>query len=66
MGGEKKEETVWLQVSAWGRLAEVVNNYLTKGARCLVEGYLRPNQWTDAEGVEHDQVSVTAESIQFL
>jgi single-strand DNA-binding protein len=66
VGGEKKEETVWLSVSAWGRLAEVANNYLNKGARCLVEGYLRPNKWTDEAGVEHDQVGVTAEHIQFL
>jgi len=44
--GTPGEETVWFQVSAWGKLAEVCNEYLSKGRRVLVEGRLRPDPET--------------------
>src|SRR5688572_5118875 len=44
--GEKVKETVWFRVSAWGKLAEVCNQYLTKGSKVLVVGQLTPDKET--------------------
>lgn len=44
--GEAMEETTWLRVSAWGKMAENVNQYLRKGNACLVQGRLRPDPAT--------------------
>ena len=50
--GEKKEETEWHRLVFFGKTAEVVEKYLKKGSKILVEGRLKTNKWTDAQGVE--------------
>ena len=44
--GTPGEETIWFRVSAWGKLAEVCDEYLSKGRRVLIEGRLRPDPET--------------------
>ncbi len=45
--GEKKEETEWHRVSAFGRLAEIMGEYLKKGSQVYIEGQLRTRKWQD-------------------
>ena len=48
--GEKQTETEWFNVVAWGKLAEICNQYLSKGQRVYVEGRLHTRHWTDEDG----------------
>jgi single-strand DNA-binding protein len=48
--GEKKTETQWHNVSAWGKLAEIVSKYLKKGSKVYVEGKLTYHMVEDADG----------------
>lgn len=47
--GEQKDDTTFVDVEAWGRTAELVGQYLTKGRGCFIEGRLRLEQWDDKE-----------------
>lgn len=42
--GEKVKETIWLRITAWGQLAEIVNQICDKGSQVIVEGFLRPGE----------------------
>ena len=70
--GQQKQETVWFRISVWGKQAETVNQYLTKGRKVLVEGTLLgddnggPRIWTDKEGKPRASFEVRAISVQFL
>jgi single-strand DNA-binding protein len=71
--GEAVQETIWFRVQAWGKLAEVCNQYLKKGAKALVEGRLAvdpktggPRIWTAKDGTAHTDFEVVAERVEFL
>jgi single-strand DNA-binding protein len=71
--GTPGEETTWFRVSAWGRTAEVCNEYLSKGRQVLVEGQLRPDPqtggprvWTGNDGIARASFEVTARTVRFL
>ena len=64
--GEKKTETEWFNVVAWGKLAEICNQYLSKGRRVYVEGRLHTRSWKDDNGANHSTVEVTANEIIML
>jgi single-strand DNA-binding protein len=64
--GEKKEEVCFVDITFFGRSAEVANQYLRKGSKCLVEGRLMFEQWTDQQGQKRSKHSVTVESMQML
>ncbi len=64
--GEQREETDWFRVTAWGRLAEQVNQYLQKGRRTYVEGRISSSAYTDREGQPRASLEVTAEKVLFL
>ena len=64
--GEKKEEVCFVDVTFFGRSAEIANQYLRKGSKCLIEGRLMFEQWTDKEGQKRSKHSVTVESMQML
>src|SRR5215510_2152514 len=49
--GETEEHTIWFRVTAWGRQAEVANEYLAKGRQVYVDGRLRLEEYTDREGI---------------
>lgn len=56
-------QTVYYDITAWGILAENVIESLQKGDRIVAEGRWVANQWTDAEGTEHERVSLTARDL---
>jgi single-strand DNA-binding protein len=64
--GETEEHTIWFRVTAWGRQAEVANEYLAKGRQVYVEGRLRLEEYTDREGNLRLSAEVNASDIHFL
>jgi single-strand DNA-binding protein len=64
--GENKQETMFIDVTVFGRSAEVANQYLKKGRRVLIEGRLVFEQWVDNTGQKRSKHSVVAEKLQFM
>jgi len=64
--GEKQTETEWFNVVAWGKLAEICNQYLAKGRQVYVEGRLQTRQWEDAQGTRHTSVEIVANEMIML
>ena len=71
--GEQVNETIWFRVSAWGKQAEICNQYLKKGSKVLVEGRLTPDKntggpriWQKQDGTSGASFEVTAATIRFL
>jgi single-strand DNA-binding protein len=65
-GGEQKEETCFVDCRAFGRQAENINKYLTKGRPVFVEGRLTFDSWTSQDGTKRSKHRVTVENCQFL
>jgi single-strand DNA-binding protein len=64
---EQREETTFVDCEAWGRTAEVMSQYLTKGRPVFIEGRLRLDQWDDkATGQKRSRLLVVVESFQFV
>ncbi len=64
--GETITETEWHRVVFFGRLAEIVNEYLRKGSKVYVEGRLRTSKWTDKEGQTRYTTEILASEMQML
>lgn len=64
--GEPQERTEWHKVVFFGKLAEVVGEYLKKGSQVYVEGKLQTRKWTDKEGVERYTTEIHAHEMQML
>lgn len=64
--GEKQSETEWFTVVAWGKLAEICNEYLKRGQQVYVEGRLQTRRWEDAEGNKRSTVEVVASEMVML
>lgn len=65
--GETKEETDFIDVTAFGRTAEIVQKHLRKGSPIYVEGRLKLDQWDDKQtGAKRSKLKVIAESMQFV
>ncbi len=65
--GEKVEQTTFLDVDAWKRLAELCKQYLKKGRQVLVMGILQQDKWTDAKTQQpRSKIKVVAQQVQFL
>jgi single-strand DNA-binding protein len=71
--GEQVKETIWFRISAWGRQAEVCNQYVKKGMKVLVEGRLTADQntggprvWTGNDGSPRASFEITAGTVRFL
>jgi single-strand DNA-binding protein len=64
--GEMKEDTEWHRVVFFGRLAEVVNEYLKKGRPVYVEGRLRTRKWQDQGGQDRYTTEIVADQMQLL
>ncbi|MFK5938147.1 MAG: single-stranded DNA-binding protein [Sulfurimonas sp.] len=64
--GEKKEEVCFVDITFFGRSAEVANQYLRKGSKILVEGRLKLDQWVDQNGQKRSKHSVTVATMQML
>ena len=61
-----KELTEWHRVSFFGRLAEIVNEYLKKGSSVYIEGRIRTRKWTDQAGQERYSTEIVADQMQML
>jgi single-strand DNA-binding protein len=71
--GEQVSETIWFRVSAWGKQAEICNQYLKKGSRVLIEGRLTPDKGSGGprilqkqDGSSAASFEVTAQTVRFL
>ena len=64
--GELVETTCYVDVVAWGRQAEVCQQYLHKGSPVLIEGRLQLDQWESKEGEKRSKLRVRADRVQFL
>ena len=64
-GDEKKEETLFIDFVAFGRLAEIIGEYVTKGNPLMIEGRLKLNQW-EKDGHKMSKHEIVAENIQLL
>jgi single-strand DNA-binding protein len=64
--GEKKEVTEWHNLSFFGRLAEIVEQYVFKGSMIYVEGSLKTRKYTDKEGIEKYSTGVMVSSMKML
>jgi single-strand DNA-binding protein len=63
--GEWQEATDYIDIVAWGPLAERVSQYLTKGRRCLVQGRMQSRSW-EQDGQKRSKVEVLANDVTFL
>ena len=64
--GQMKEEVLFVDITAFGRTAEVMNQYLRKGSKILVEGRLKLDSWTDQNGGKRSKHGVTIENMTML
>lgn len=62
--GQKQTETEFHNVVLWGRQAEIVSQFLTKGAMVLIEGRMRTRSWTDKQGGQRRTTEIMAERMQ--
>src|SRR5918996_2919119 len=61
--GEKREETTFVDVTLWGRTAEIASEYLSKGAPVLIEGRLKLDTW-EKDGKKNSKLRVVGERMQ--
>lgn len=64
--GEKRSQTEWFNVVAWGNLAEICNQYLKKGQQVYIEGRLQTRTWQDEQGNKRSAVEVIASEMLML
>lgn len=64
--GEQQERTEWHRVVFFGRLAEIVSEYLRKGSKVYVEGRLQTRKWQDKEGNDRYTTEIVANEMQML
>ena len=64
--GSQGEEVCFIDITFFGRTAEIANQYLSRGKKVLIEGRLKLDQWTDQQGVKRSKHSITVESLQMM
>jgi len=64
--GQKQERTEWHRVVAWGKLAEIAKEYMSKGRQIYVEGKLQTRSWDDRDGNKRYTTEVKADQIIML
>lgn len=64
--GEKREETCFIDISFFGKQAEIANQYLNKGSKVLIEGRLKFDQWTDNNGQNRSKHTISVENMEML
>jgi single-strand DNA-binding protein len=64
--GQSQERTEWHRIVVWGKLAELCNQYLTKGRQVFVEGRLQTREWMDKENHKNYTTEVVAQQVTFL
>lgn len=64
--GSQGEEVCFVDLTFFGRTAEIANQYLHRGSKVLVEGRLKLDQWTDNQSVKRSKHSITVETLQMI
>ena len=64
--GNKQEKVEWHKIVAWGKLAEICNEYLHKGKQIYIEGRIQTDQWEDKEGNKRYTTKIIASTMQML
>ena len=64
--GEPQDVTTWFRVTVWGKQAETVSKYLTKGRNVYVEGRLHVGEWSDKDGKQRYTLEVNATDVRFI
>jgi single-strand DNA-binding protein len=65
--GERKEDTTFVDVELWNKLAELAGEYLRKGSSVFIEGRLKLDSWEDKQtGQKRHRLRIAGESMQFL
>ena len=64
--GQKQERTEWHRIVVWGKLAELCNQYLSKGRQAYVEGRLQTRSWEGKDGQKRYTTEINATTVQFL
>ena len=64
--GEREERTEWHRIVAWGRLAEICAEYLSKGRQIYIEGRIQTREWEDREGEKRRTTEIVAREMQML
>lgn len=64
--GSQGEEVCFIDITFFGRTAEIANQYLSRGKKVLIEGRLKLDQWTDQQGVKRSKHSITVETLQMI
>lgn len=64
--GERQERTEWHRIAAWGRLAEICNQYLRKGSKVYIEGRLQTRSWEGQDGQRRYATEIVASEMQML
>jgi len=64
--GEQKNEVMFVDITFFGRTAEIANQYLKRGSKVLVDGRLKFDQWVAQDGTKRNKHSVIGESMQML
>ena len=64
--GQKREDTQWHRIVIWGKTAESLHEYLTKGKQIYVEGRIQTREWTDKEGKTNKTTEIRADRIVLL
>ncbi len=64
--GKKQSQTEWHQIVAWGRLAEICGEYVSKGVQVYIEGRIRTNEWEDNNGNKKKTKEIILQRLQLL
>lgn len=64
--GENVEDTLFIDVTFFGKLSEIANQYLKKGSKILIEGRLKLDTWQDQQGNTRSKHSVVVENMEML
>src|SRR5210317_527734 len=64
--GKDKEGAEWVRVSAFGKLAEIIGQYLRKGSQVYISGRMQTRKWQDKEGKDRYTTEIVADKMQML
>jgi single-strand DNA-binding protein len=64
--GQREERTEWHRIVVWGKLAEICDQYLSKGRMVYIEGRIQTREWEDREGVRRWTTEIVANQMQML
>ena len=64
--GQRQDRTEWHNIVAWGKLGELVNQYLKKGRSAYIEGRITTRSWEDKDGNKRYKTEIVANQVQFL